>query len=137
MLFPSTEENKQNPRKRRADSPCIDLYSRAEKSEEKYSLNLIKTVLEESIRPLRMEILNQKEEIKSLKALIEKTSQTPEMVSNPLPKIREKAPSMQQIEPKKAVEKMQTTAQKTAKKTFAEIAKLNSLVTEQSIKLDT
>ncbi len=99
------------------------------------SLIDVQQSISEAIRPLILEIQSLKSEILSLKnernplEFSQNTSSQSESETAKLSSSESKSTQIAQ----KAIQK---TAQQTAKKTFAEIAKLNSLVSEQSIKLD-
>ena len=95
----------------------------------------VQQIISEAIKPLILEIQALKSEILSLKNE-KNTTNTPKN-SNIQSEITEKLNSYQEPKSTQIANKaIQKTAQNTAKKTFAEIAKLNSLVSEQSIKLD-
>lgn len=95
----------------------------------------IQQAISEAIQPLILEIQSLKSEIFTLKneGNLLFSSQSS---SSQFEKIRSSTPSQEQKSLKIAEKAIQKSTQKAAEKTFAEIAKLNSLVSEQSIKLD-
>lgn len=114
-------------------NPRISIFKAGENAQFSLQKGGIQKIVLEAIQPLILEIQSLKSEILSLK----NERITPIPIDLIQPKTTKEIGLKQgQNSMKKAHIASQNSAENTAKKTFAEIAKLNSLVAEQSIKLD-